>query len=1043
MNVKKKFLCLIALFAWITPVIMSNGNEVVAQNSTMQQKKGTISGKVTDKNGDALIGVSVKIKGTNTGTITDVNGEFSLSNVGPSTVLLFTYIGMNSQEVKVENRSSVNVNMVDNSVSMDEVVVVGYGTQKNSTLTGSVSKMDGKDFVKSPQTNVSNSLAGRVSGIIANNRSGEPGYDGSTYYVRGMSTTGNNDVLVVVDGVPGQIGGLDRLDPNDIASVTILKDASAAVYGSRAANGAILVTTKRGTTGKPTLTYSFNQGFSSPTRLPKVADASTYAAIRNEIEYYNNKAGGMNQVYSAAEIQKFADGSDPINYPNTNWQNETLKSTALQNQHSLSFTGGTDNLKYYVSLGKIHQEGIYKNGATKYNQYNVRSNIDATINSRLKVGLNLSGREEDRQYPISSAGNIFRSIYRAYPTVVATYPNGYPSTGIENNNPVVMGTDMGGLSKNPTYVINGSLKASYSIPYIDGLTLEGMLSTDKSFNFTKAFNTPYLLYNYDKGTNTYTTSLTGGSAGKARLDESQTNTSLVTANLKLNYSKQFGRNTINSFLIYEESTNKVESFGATRLNFPTIQTPELSQGGSAAADKDNSGYSTIFTRRSYIGRLAYDYGEKYMAEAQFRVDGSSIFPKGKQYGFFPSVSAGWRVSKENWFKNNVSFINDLKLRVSYGILGNDNVSAYQYYNNYSFANNYVLGSDIQSGIDLIKLANPNITWETSKKTDIGFNAKFLKNFTMEFIYFKQVRSNILAVRNASIPSISGIVNPYNDGSSSYNPLVPSENIGKINNGGFEATLGYSHEGDFSYNISGNVTYAKSKIINIDEASGLLDYQKQTGLPLNTYLLYNSIGIYRTQADLDKYPHLANAQLGDLILEDHNGDKKITADDMVRTKYGNVPELTYGINMGASWKSFDISLVFSGQAMVSNYVLAESGTVGNFYSAWADNRWSPANINGSYPRVDTRASSSINGGLNPNTFWLDNSAFIRLKNIVFGYTLPQNIISRVGLSKARIYVNAFNLLTITKVKDYDPEGNNQSAQFYPQQRIINVGLNINF
>ena len=1043
MNVKKKFLCLIALFAWITPVIMSNGNEVVAQNSTMQQKKGTISGKVTDKNGDALIGGSVKIKGTNTGTITDVNGEFSLSNVGPSTVLLFTYIGMNSQEVKVENRSSVNVNMVDNSVSMDEVVVVGYGTQKNSTLTGSVSKMDGKDFVKSPQTNVSNSLAGRVSGIIANNRSGEPGYDGSTYYVRGMSTTGNNDVLVVVDGVPGQIGGLDRLDPNDIASVTILKDASAAVYGSRAANGAILVTTKRGTTGKPTLTYSFNQGFSSPTRLPKVADASTYAAIRNEIEYYNNKAGGMNQVYSAAEIQKFADGSDPINYPNTNWQNETLKSTALQNQHSLSFTGGTDNLKYYVSLGKIHQEGIYKNGATKYNQYNVRSNIDATINSRLKVGLNLSGREEDRQYPISSAGNIFRSIYRAYPTVVATYPNGYPSTGIENNNPVVMATDMGGLSKNPTYVINGSLKASYSIPYIDGLTLEGMLSTDKSFNFTKAFNTPYLLYNYDKGTNTYTTSLTGGSAGKARLDESQTNTSLVTANLKLNYSKQFGRNTINSFLIYEESTNKVESFGATRLNFPTIQTPELSQGGSAAADKDNSGYSTIFTRRSYIGRLAYDYGEKYMAEAQFRVDGSSIFPKGKQYGFFPSVSAGWRISKENWFKNNVSFINDLKLRVSYGILGNDNVSAYQYYNNYSFANNYVLGSDIQSGIDLIKLANPNITWETSKKTDIGFNAKFLKNFTMEFIYFKQVRSNILAVRNASIPSISGIVNPYNDGSSSYNPLVPSENIGKINNGGFEATLGYSHEGDFSYNISGNVTYAKSKIINIDEASGLLDYQKQTGLPLNTYLLYNSIGIFRTQADLDKYPHLANAQLGDLILEDHNGDKKITADDMVRTKYGNVPELTYGINMGASWKSFDISLVFSGQAMVSNYVLAESGTVGNFYSAWADNRWSPANINGSYPRVDTRASSSINGGLNPNTFWLDNSAFIRLKNIVFGYTLPQNIISRVGLSKARIYVNAFNLFTITKVKDYDPEGNNQSAQFYPQQRIINVGLNINF
>ena len=1003
-----------------------------------------VTGTVIDEStGETLLGVSVFVEGTKVGVVTDLNGKFSINVPSSSSALVFSYIGYISKKTSVGKQTTIKVALEQDTKKLDEVVVVGYGTQKNTTLTGSISQIKGKEFVKSPQANVSNSLAGRVSGIIANNRSGEPGYDGSTFYIRGMSTTGNNDVLIVVDGVPGQIGGLDRLDPNDIASISVLKDASAAIYGSRAANGAILVTTKRGTSGKPALTYSFSQGISSPTRLPKVADASTYAAIRNEIEYYNNKAGGMNQVYSATEIQKFADGSDPINYPNTDWQSETLKSSALQNQHSLSLTGGTENVKYYVSLGTIHQEGIYKNGATKYNQYNVRSNIDATITNRLKVGVNLSGRQEDRQYPMNSAGNIFRSIYRAYPTTVATYPNGYPSTGIENNNPVVMATDMGGLSKNPTYVLNGSLKAVYSIPYVDGLTLEGMLSTDKSFNFTKSFNTPYLLYNYNKTTNAYTPSLTGGSAGKARLDESNINTSLVTANIKLNYSKQFGKHSINSFFVYEESTNKVEQFGATRLNFPTIQTPELSPGGSAAADKDNSGYSTIFTRRSYIGRLAYDFGEKYMAEAQFRVDGSSIFPKGKQYGFFPSVSAGWRISQEDWFKNNVSFINDLKFRVSYGILGNDNVSAYQYYNNYSFANNYVIGSDIQPGIDLIKLANPNITWETSKKTDIGFNAKFLKNFTMEFIYFKQVRSNILAVRNASIPAISGIVNPYNDGGSSYNPLVPSENIGKINNGGFEATLGYSHEGDFSYNIAANVTYAKSKIINIDEAAGLLDYQKQTGLPLNTYLLYNATGIFRTQADLDNNYHLPNAQLGDLIFQDRNGDKKITADDMVRTKYGNVPELTYGINMGAAWKNIDISLVFSGQAMVSNYVLAESGTIGNFYSAWADNRWSPTNVNGSYPRVDTRSSSSINGGLNPNTFWLDNSAFIRLKNIALGYTLPQNIISRVGLSKVRVYVNAFNLLTITKVKDYDPEGNNQSAQFYPQQRIINMGVNINF
>jgi len=1041
---QKLVLLFMGAFIWIMnpSPLLSNGT--LSTKSVLRTVQSVdIKGKVTDEKGEPLTGVSISVKNTAIGTVSDINGKYTINVPDENAVLVFTYLGYTVEEVPVIGKTMVDVSLTPKAEELQELVVVGYGTKKSSTLTGSVSEVKGREFIKSPQPNVSNSLTGRVSGVIANNRSGEPGYDGSTFFIRGMSTTGNNDVLVVVDGVPGQVGGLERLDPNDIASISILKDASAAVYGSRAANGAILITTKRGVKGKPVLSYSFNQGFSSPTRLPDMADASTYAVIRNEIEYYNNKTGGMNQVYSDAEIQKFRDGSDVLNYPNTNWQKEVLKKVALQNQHSLSISGGTEDVKYFVSLGTLHQEGIYKNGVTEYNQYNVRSNIDANITKRLKVGLNLSGRQEDRQYPINSAANIFRSIYRAYPTIVATYPNGLPSTGIENNNPVVMATDIGGTTKNPTYVVNGSLKASYSIPYVEGLSLEGMLSTDKSFGFTKSFNTPYALYNYNKTTGGYNKTITGGSSGKARLDESQRNISLVTSNIRLNYVKQIGKHDINAFVIYEQSTLNQEDVSSTRLNFPTTQTPELSQGGAAAADKDNSGSSSSFTRKSYIGKLAYDFGERYLAEAQFRVDGSSIFPDGKQYGFFPSISAGWRISQESWFKNNISVINDLKFRASYGILGNDNVNPYQFYNNYSFANYYIIGTDIHPGIDLIKLANPEITWETAKKTDIGFNITFLKNFSAEFIYFKQQRSNILTARNASIPATSGIVNPYDDGSTNYNPLVPSENIGKINNKGFEATLGYNHVGVISYNVGANVTYAKSEIIYIDEASGTLEYQKKTGRPLNTYLLYNTVGIFRTQDDLDKYPHLSNAQLGDLILEDHNDDKKITADDMVRSKYGNVPELTYGINMGASWKNVDVSLVLSGQAMVSNYVLSESGTIGNYYSAWADNRWSPTNVTGTYPRVDTRSSSSINGGLNPNTFWLDNSSFLRLKNISLGYNLPQRLISRLKLSRVRIYVNAFNLLTFTKVKDYDPEGNNQSAQFYPQQKIYNLGININF
>ncbi len=1004
----------------------------------------TVKGKVTSQDdGTGLPGVSIVVKGTSIGTTTDAEGQFSLNAPDQNAVLVFSFIGYKTQEVVVGTQTTFDIAMTSDVETLSEVVVVGYGEQKKETLTGSVSQIKGDDIIKSPQPNVSNSLAGRFSGVIASNRGGEPGYDGSSYNIRGLATTGNNDVLVVIDGIPGQLGGLERLNPNDIESVSILKDASAAVYGSRAANGVILVTTKRGKSGKPTINYSFNQGFSSPTRLPKMADAATYATIQNEIDYYNNKAGGMNQHYSEEQIQRFRDGSDPINYPNTDWAAETLKKVALQNQHNLSINGGTQDVQYYVSLGKIYQDGLYKNGATKYNQYNFRSNIDANITKDFKVSLSLAGRQEDRKYPISSANDIFRSIYRAYPTVIGRYPNGFPSTGVENNNPIMMVTDAGGTNENPINVFNGILRASYALPFVKGLSVDGFYAVDKTWNFSKAFSKPYTVYSYNSATDIYTRNVTGGSSGTAKLTEAQENNTMITENFKLNYEKQLGSHYINSFIAYEQSKTHRDKFDATRLRYPTIETPELSQGGSAAADRDNSGSSYNYTRRSYIGRIAYNYKEKYLAEVQMRVDGSSTFPAGNRYGYFPAVSAGYRISEEDWFASSVPFINDLKIRASHGQLGNDNVNQFQYFNNYSFNNVYVIGSDKHPGIDLTKLANPNITWEVAKKTDIGLNATVLQNFTFEFIYFMQDRSDILAVRNASIPGISGIVNPYNDNSNNYNPLVPSENIGKIKSRGIETTVGYKHQGDFWYDISANMTYAKSEVVFIDEAPSVLDYQRQTGRPLNSYLLYNAIGIFRTAGDLDSYPHLANAQLGDLIYEDYNKDGKITADDQVRTKYGNIPQLTYGLNVTAGWKNFDISILFAGQARVSQYVLAESGTVGNFYSTWADNRWSPSNVNGSYPRVDTRASASINGGSYRNNFWLNDASFVRLKNISIGYNVPNALTSKLRLSNLRVYANAFNLFTITKVKDYDPEGSSESGQFYPQQRIINVGVNIQF
>lgn len=1015
--------------------VLSLGMHQMAYGQTTDQ----IRGRVVDGKGIPLSNTSIAIIGQNGGGITDSAGQFSIRATKGDT-LLFSHIGYSDVKLALGNQSLIEVTLIESQTNaLNDVVVIGYGTSTKKNLVGSVSVVKGSDIVKSPQPDISNSLAGRFSGLIASNRSGEPGYDGSSINIRGLATTGNNDVLVVVDGVPGAIGGFSRLNPNDIASVTVLKDASAAVYGSRAANGVILVTTKQGVTGKPSISYSYNQGFSSPTRLPKMADAATYATILNEIDYYNSPDGGMNQHYSAEEIQKFKDGSDPINFPNTDWQEAALKSYALQNHQALSVRGGSDNVKYYLSLGTVSQNSLYKDGVTKYKQYNFRSNVAAQVTKDLNVKLSLSGRQEDRHYPIASAGDIFRSIYRAYPIVIDRYPNGLPSTGIENNNPVVMATSASGWNRNPTSTFGGILSATYDIPFVKGLFVDGFYSVDKSFNFTKTFNQPYPLYTYVADADTYTKTIAGGSAGAASLNEGQVNTSLITQNIKLNYKNDWGAHHLNAFVGYEQSENSSETFGASRINYPTILTPELSQGGAAATDKDNSGSSYDFTRKSVISRLAYNYLEKYLLEAQLRVDGSSNFPSGHEYGYFPSISAGWRISEESWFKNSVSWINDLKLRASYGSLGNDNVAQFQYYNNYSFNNHYVIGDGVvHPGIDLTKLANPNITWEVAKKLDIGLNAIVANDFNVELIYFQQKRSDILATRSASIPSVSGIVNPYNG-----DPLVPDENIGKVNNNGFEATVGYTHSGAFHFNVSGNVTYAKSKVIFIDEAAGTLDYQSQTGHPLNAYLLYKSVGIYRTADELDKYPHVSGAGLGDLILEDYNGDGNITADDQFRTKYGNIPQVVYGLVFDAGYKQFDFSFVVAGQAEVSQYVLPESGQVGNFYSSWADNRWSPTNPNGTYPKVDTRSSSAISGGLYNSTFWLNDASFVRLKNVEVGYTFPKGLLSMLKMSQVRVYASAANLLTITKVKDYDPEGNSGSGQFYPQQRIINLGINVNF
>ncbi len=1002
----------------------------------------TISGTVQDRSsGEMLPGVNILIKGTTEGTITDNFGKYSLQ-VSDGAVLIFSFVGYVPEEIPVNSESVIDVYMSLDLVGLEEVVVVGYGTQSKQTLTGSVSSVEGKEFVKSPQPNLSASFAGRVPGVIALNRSGEPGFDGATLRIRGISTPGDNNPLVVIDGVANRLGGLNRLDPNDIESVSVLKDASAAIYGAQAANGVILVTTKRGVKGKPVFNFSYNQGFVKPTTLPDMADAPTYARILNEINYYRNPGGGMNQIYSEEEIRRFGDGTDPDNYPNSDWVDASIRNFALQDMQNLSVRGGGERVSYFASLGRVHQESIYENGITEYDQISFRSNLDLNLTDNLKVGLDVTARQEERQFPTSSAGDIFRAIYRTYPTIPIRYSNGLPSAGVESGaNPLILMTDIPGTDVSPTTILNTMMTFEYKLPFLQSVSLKGFYAEDRGFTRQKEFAKPYIVYQIDNSTDPpgFNEVVGGPDSRTPELFEKQTNTALKTANFSINFEKEFGKHYVKAFAAYEQQEDDRNEFQAFRSGFLSTEIPEFNLGGAEPEQSTNGGFSEKFTRRNYFGRVSYDYDQKYLLEAQFRYDGSSRFADDNRFGFFPSVSVGWRMSDESWF--DVSAINNLKLRASYGELGNDRVDAFQYLNSFELRpTDYVSENLSPLPIFIInQLANPSITWETARKLDIGLEIGLFRFFNLELDYFSETREDLLTARQGSLPQVSGIIDERGAPS-----IIPQENIGEVKNNGFEAALNYNQSfSNVQVFASANFTYNKNEVVFLDDAEGVPDYQLRKGKPLGADLLYEAVGIFRTQDDLDQNPTLPGQQLGDLIYRDVDGDGEITDLDRVRQDLTNVPQIVYGVTMGASWKNFDLSILLQGQARSVQYVVAESGEVGNFFSSWADNRWSPDRPNGSFPRVDVRTSSSINEGLNRNDFWQQNTAFMRLKNLELGYNLPGSLLGKVGLDATRVYVSGFNLLTFTDVEDIDPEGNSGSGQFYPQQKIFNVGVNIKF
>lgn len=1033
-----------------------------------------IKGKVTDQaTGETLIGVSVKIKDTSNGTLTDVNGNFSLTAPDNAT-LVISYIGYNTLEVPVNGQTTLNIKLTSSAKGLNEVVVVGYGVQKKATVTGAVVTVKGDDLKKSPVTNLSNSIAGRMAGVTAVNTGGEPGYDGAIIRIRGNNTLGNNDPLLVIDGVPSPAGqtSIDRINPADVENISVLKDASAAIYGSRAANGVILVTTKRGKMGKPQISYTYNHGWSQPTVIPKMTNAAEYATLQDELDLYgldpkywsaaskafkatgsftNPDNGAVTKAtFSPADIQKYADGSDPWGHPNTDWFKETLKNWTGQSRQNIELSGGTDNVKYFTSIGYTFQDAYYKNSATNYKQYDFRTNLDARINKYINASVSVSGRQENRSFPNGGgAGDIFRMLVRGYPTKPAFWPNGLPGPDIENGQqPVLITTDKTGYYHDNHYVMNTLGKLEINIPGVEGLKVTGDVSLNRNLQLTKGWQIPWYVYSWDYvhyQADGKTPLLTKVARGPAQANLGQGSDNLFSSLLDaiVSYNHSFGNHSI----VIQAGVNKEVSndaaFGANRKYYNSVAIDELSAGGSQ--EIGNYGTEWQRARLSYFGRASYNYKDKYLAEFLWRVDGSYIFPEDHRFGFFPGISAGWRISEENWFKGNVKFIQNLKLRGSWGQTGNDNIinPANGALNEYAFLSLYNIGSYIIGGVPVQTLTegtapNPKFTWEVANNSDIALEGTTLNgklDFTLEA--FLNKRTNILYPQNGTVPATAI---PGN--------LLPPVNYAKVSNRGWEFQVNYHDNiGEVRYNVGVTGSYAKNKIDVWNEIPNIPAYQQLTGHPIGAGTYYVYTGIFSTQAQIDAnkvdYSGAGASTLrpGDMMLKDVNGDGKINGLDKVTVDKNGTPTFQGGITLGAQYKNFDLSILFQA-AMGSQLAWGpdESGTIGNYPQYTYDHRWTVDNPSTVDPRITDRGNQYFSSG---NTYWLLNMNYIRLKTAELGYTLPSTIVKGAGVSNLRFYVSGQNLLTLAKQHIFDPESASNNGHYYPQSRIINLGASVRF
>ena len=1023
----------------------------------------TINGTVSDKNGP-LPGATILIKGTTNGTQSDFDGNFTLSNVSSGDTLEFSYIGYEMSELVFDQNADLQIILVEDTKALDEVVVVGYGTQKKSSLTGSVVKVDSEQLTRVSVPNATELLAGRVAGIITKQTTGIPGDDSTTLNVRGFGSP-----LILVDGIEMS---LDRIDPNDIESINTLKDASAAIYGARAGNGVILITTKRGREGKPTISYTGTMSFQQPVVWRNNVNAGQFVEMQNE--------GGA-ASYTPEQLQAYKNG-DP-GYESYDWERTIFRNWAPMNQHSLTASGGSEKVKFFTSLGNLYQSGSYRSGDLNYGRTNVRSNVDFNINDNLTVGLDLSYRKDKRSEPGMIQNNIYNAFIVSEPILHPVIP-GRPELAANSGGGFGNRAAYGGSQRSLSgfldifgEVFNGRIQMDYKIPQVEGLSVKGTLTYLSDNRQTKDLNKRMPVYQYDQATEQVDQV---GQAGSDALSESLRQFKRIYPTISVSYENVFGDHEVKGLLLTETIDEETINFSASRRDLLTTDLPFLNLGSELGIQ--NSGNALEFGRSSVVGRVNYGFKNKYFLESSFRYDASSNFAEESRWGFFPSVSAAWRLSEEDFLKD-VDFVNSLKVRMSFSETGNDNIGLYRYLEAFSiqgitddFASGpYLFGnSGLSTAISTTGLANPNVTWRELTTYNFGIDAMLFDGLLgIELDIFYRDQKGIFAT-------------PLSDFPSTFGATLPQENQNSTSNRGFDLVLSHKNKvGELSYDVALSMGFARERYeywpvdrdirAYAEDDAELNDpafierfnlIQLRNGNWVNRNIGYKTDGIFMNQAEIDAHPvdqsllagGTGNSRVipGDIRYVDLNGDNYIDWRDQDVIGKGGLPDMTYGINLSASYKNFSLSMLFQG-ATGFNFTFGNqirNILINNVipYKFQYDYRWTPdpnnpgVNIN---PNAQLPASTAANANANNSQvsdFWVQDGTYLRLKNLNIGYDIPSNIRDMIGVDQFRLFVSGSNLFTWNNLGIYkgsfDSEGpSNQDGTTYPLIKTISYGINI--